>query len=313
MPRKFLYSAGLTLSLLFLFFLAWEARLRPDDLAPIVRAALLLLAVLLAFAAIFLGGQDLRQEADSTRRLRREIGDLKTSQAALEEFAAVAAHDLKEPLRKVLLFGDRLKHRFGALLDDAGKDYLRRMQDAAGRMQALIDALLMRARLDSEALELTDVDLGEVLCSIQDDLEPRIEATGARVQVGDLPTLRADRVQMQQLFQNLMSNALKFHLPDRPPEILIESRPGERAGTWEVHVSDRGIGIDEAHRDRVFQPFERLHGKGAYEGSGMGLAICQRIAERHGGSIRVESAGDGGGARFVVCLPGQAGKSEEAE
>lgn len=312
MSRKLLYSAGFSLSLLFLFFLAWEAKLRPEDLSPLVRAALLLLAALLAFAAIFLGGQDVRQEAKANERLRREIRDLKTSQAALEEFAAVAAHDLKEPLRKVLLFGDRLKHRFGTLLDEAGKDYLGRMQDAAGRMQTLIDALLKLARLDREALEFTDVDLGEVLRSIQDDLEPRIDATGARVEVGDLPLLRADRVQMQQLFQNLMSNALKFHQPDRPPEILIEARPGEREGTWDIAVSDRGIGVDEAHRDRVFKPFERLHGKGAYEGSGMGLAICQRIAERHGGSIRVES-GDGGGARFVVCLPGQAGKSGEGE
>jgi len=311
LQKKLLYSAVSALALLATFFFIWETGLRPANLSGPAAALLLTLAAALALcgaALLFLflfkrpgGGEDAQRDL-----LRRQLSELKASQAALEEFAAVAAHDLQEPLRKVALFGDRLRERLGESLDSTGADYLRRMQDATARMQALIDALLEFARIESQARPHTPVDLNAVLASVQGDLEPRIAEAGARVRVDTLPTIEADRVQMQQLFQNLMSNALKFHAPGEAPDVAVEARPDPRdAAVWLIRVVDRGIGIATEHRERVFKPFERLHGRGAFEGSGMGLAICERIVKRHGGTIRVESAGEGGGTAFVIRLPGR--------
>ncbi len=312
LQKKLLYSAGPALALLACFFFLWETGLRPANLSGPAAAGLLSLALVLALGGAALlfrcfpgrpgNGGDTEQDP-----LRHELTKLKKSQAALEEFAAVAAHDLQEPLRKVALFGDRLKERLGESLDSTGADYLRRMQDATARMQVLIDALLEFARIDSEARPFTRVDLNAVLVSVQSDLEPRIARAGARVRVEPLPTLPADKVQMQQLFQNLISNALKFHPPGEPPDVLVEARRDPlAAGMWLIRVADRGIGIADQHRERVFKPFERLHGRGVYEGSGMGLAICERIAKRHGGTIQVESVQEGSGTAFVVRLPERA-------
>lgn len=313
MSRKLLYSAGLALTLLFCFFFAWEEGLRFPSLSAPARAAALTFAALVALGGAVLvyrrlSGRPLEEDAARRDHLSRQLADLKKSQATLEDFAAVAAHDLQEPLRKVALFGDRLKARLGDTLDAEAAGYLARMQDAAARMQALIEALLELARIEAEARPFVSVDLNAVLKSVRDDLEPRIAATGARLRVEPLPTIQADKVQMQQLFQNLLSNALKFHVPDEPPDVSVAARPDPRMpGVWLIRVVDRGIGIADAHRRRVFKPFERLHGKGVYEGSGMGLAICERIVKRHGGTLCVESADPGGGTAFVLRLAEKTG------
>lgn len=239
--------------------------------------------------------------AERTARLEEMTNELQRSNKALEEFAYVASHDLQEPLRKVRAFGDRLETRYGHLLDDTGHDYLARMQSGSVRMQALIDALLTYSRVTTKAQPLTSVDLNVVTAEVLSDLEVTVERLQARVTVGALPTVAADAMQMRQLLQNLLGNALKFHRPDVAPEVIIAGRcDGE--GWCEISVADNGIGFDMQYAERIFQVFQRLHGRSEYEGTGVGLAICRKIVERHGGSIRAESTRNGG-ARFIVRLP----------
>ncbi len=240
--------------------------------------------------------------------------DLERSNRELQDFAYVASHDLQEPLRKIQAFGDRLKARCGEALSEQGQDYLGRMQNAAGRMQTLIEDLLMFSRVTTQAQAFVSVDLAQVAREVVTDLEVRIEEVGGEVKVGALPTLEADPVQMRQLLQNLLGNALKFHRPEVPPRVTVEAhrlQPGEQewAGesadrTWyQLTVRDNGIGFDDKYTDRIFTVFQRLHGRSAYEGTGVGLAVCRKIAERHGGRITAQST-PGEGATFVATLPG---------
>jgi light-regulated signal transduction histidine kinase (bacteriophytochrome) len=257
---------------------------------------------------------------DVTARKRFERA-LQEKNRELENFAAVASHDLQEPLRKIETFADRLHARATPGLDERCRDDLNRMLSAAARMRILINDLLTFARIATKAHPFVLVDLAEVARAAVSDLEERIHRTGGRVEVGQMPAVEGEPTQMRQLLLNLIGNGLKFHRADEPPLVRIHSRrlseppppvdcqpPGP---VWhEILVEDNGIGFDEKYLDRIFEVFQRLHGRGEYEGTGMGLAICRRIVEHHGGTITARSA-PGRGAAFMVALPGTQPKRKE--
>jgi PAS domain S-box-containing protein len=244
--------------------------------------------------------RDIRERKRADEELRATMKQLQQSNRELEDFAYVASHDLQEPLRKIQAFGDLLKSRAAAQLDAQARDYIERMQSAAKRMQVLINDLLAFSRVTTKAQPFVPVNLGEVARQVAHDLELRARDAGGEVVIGELPTVDADPSQMHQLLQNLASNALKFHRPGVPPR--VEIRGAAMNGRAEITVSDNGIGFEEKYADRIFTMFERLHGRGQYEGTGIGLAICRKIAERHGGEIRARSV-VGEGSVFVVKLP----------
>jgi PAS domain S-box-containing protein len=239
--------------------------------------------------------------------------ELARSNAELDKFAHVASHDLQEPLRKILAFGERLKTKYGEVLTEQGYDYLERMQKAAERMQTLINDLLTLSRIRTKAQPFIPVDLAQVVREVLSDLEVRIEQSKGQVEVDELPTLDADPLQMRQLLQNLIGNALKFHPKVEPPRVRIYSQllkaedpkplgNSAKDTLCQICVEDNGIGFDEEYLDRIFNPFQRLHGRNDYEGTGMGLAICRKIVERHNGSITAQSS-RGQGSTFIVTLP----------
>ncbi|MFY0570922.1 ATP-binding protein [Archangium lansingense] len=234
--------------------------------------------------------------------LKRTQFRLEQSNRELESFASVASHDLQEPLRKIQTFGERLKTTCSAALSPEGRDYLERMNSAAGRMRRLIDDLLSFSRISAKAPFFVRVDLTRIAREVLGDLETTIEQAGASVTLGELPTLEAEPMQMRQLLQNLVSNALKFRREDVEPSVSIQGTADLDEGRCELRVTDNGIGFDEKYLDRIFNVFQRLHGRGKYEGTGIGLAICRKIAERHGGSIGARSI-PGQGATFIVTLP----------
>jgi signal transduction histidine kinase len=247
-------------------------------------------------------------------QLEERAAELTSANRELQEFASVASHDLQEPLRKIQAFGDRLQIKCGPALDEQGREYLARMQHAAARMSALINDLLTFSRVTTRALPFQRVDLARVAREVVCDLEGRLHQTGGRVELGPLPVLDADLVQMRQLLQNLIGNALKFHKPGEPPLVQVEGdmQPspsdlsianGVPSGPiCRLIVRDNGIGFDEKYLDRIFNVFQRLHGRAEYEGTGMGLAICRKIVERHHGRITARSS-PGNGATFLVTLP----------
>lgn len=244
--------------------------------------------------------------------LHTDISDLKAREAALrrsnqelESFASIASHDLQEPLRKIEAFGDRLKQRYQATLGEDGQMYVERMQSAVKRMRALINDLLDYSRVTTKARPFAPVALGEVLAGVLSDLQMRIENSGGEIVVGRLPTIDADATQMRQMFQNLIANALKFHRPGIPPRVEVtatatKSPSGESRVA--IRVADNGIGFDMKYAERIFGIFQRLHTRAEYEGTGIGLATCRKIVERHGGTITARSS-PGEGATFVVDLP----------
>lgn len=235
----------------------------------------------------------------------RQRQELSRANAELQQFASIASHDLQEPLRKIQAFGQRLKATYGDVLNEQGQDYLERMQNAAQRMQALIDDLLALSRVATRALPFTPVNLTQIAQEVLSDLEVLIQQTDGRVMLCELPTIDADAMQMRQLLQNLIGNALKFHRQHEFPIVKIYSQNiiKEKAGEQcEIIIEDNGIGFDEKYLDRIFNVFQRLHSRSEYEGTGMGLAICRKIAERHGGSITAVSK-PGQGAKFIVTLP----------
>jgi PAS domain S-box-containing protein len=251
---------------------------------------------------------DITQRKRAERALQQRAQDLARSNTELEQFASVASHDLQEPLRKILAFGDRLKRKCGETLGAEGRDYLERMQNAASRMQILIHDLLSLSRVASNRQPFTVVDLAEVVRTVVSDFEARIEQLGAQVEIGALPVITADRVQIAQLLQNLVGNGLKFHKPEERPVVkihgeLLDILSGS-PGLCQIVVEDNGIGFDEKYLDRIFQVFQRLHGRTEYEGTGIGLAICRKIVERHGGGLTARSS-PGMGAKFIVTLPQQ--------
>ena len=248
---------------------------------------------------------DITQRKRAEMKLLEQADKLARSNAELEQFAYVASHDLQEPLRKIQAFGDRLKTKYEAGLGPEGLDYLTRMQNAAARMQVLIQDLLSLSRVASNSKPFTSVDLNDVVRTVVSDLEMRINDANGRLDIGSLPVIFGDRGQMAQLFQNLIGNGLKFRKPGETPLVRIESQvqalPSGAPG-WQITVQDNGIGFDEKYRDRIFQIFQRLHGRNEYEGTGIGLAICRKIVDRHGGSI-LASSSPGEGAKFTITLP----------
>jgi signal transduction histidine kinase len=232
---------------------------------------------------------------------------LEQSNRELQDFASVASHDLQEPLRKIQAFGDRLRKRFAAQLGPDGQDYLDRMHSAASRMATLIDDLLTFSRVTTKAQPFAPVDLSHVVNEVLADLETRVESSGGRVEIEHpLPTVEADALQMRQLFQNLIANGLKFRRPDMPPVVRVRAAilpPQNGSGPMcEIRVADNGIGFDEKYLDRIFNVFQRLHGRNEYEGTGIGLAVVRKIAERHGGRVTAH-AHEGEGATFVITIP----------
>lgn len=244
---------------------------------------------------------------DVTARKRAEealgiyVKKLEWSNRELQDFAAVASHDLQEPLRKIQTFGDHLSINYADRLGDDGCDYLRRMIRASNRMRTFIHDLLNYSRVATKAEPFSPVDLTEVVSEVLSDLEISREKTKGIIEVGDLLAIEADARQMHQLFQNLISNALKFHGEEKPV-VKVHGSMTDDDRAYRIMVEDNGIGFDEKYLDRIFGPFQRLHGRDAYEGNGMGLAICRKIVERHGGSITAESS-PGNGAKFIVTLP----------
>ncbi|HEY5312652.1 MAG TPA: ATP-binding protein, partial [Pirellulales bacterium] len=257
-------------------------------------------------------GRDVTARMLAERQLKASTEQLQRSNRELEEFASVASHDLQEPLRKIQAFGDRLDTHCTGQLGEQGRDYLGRMLQATVRMRTLINDLLTFSRVTTRASPLAKVDLGQIAQEVLSDLDERIRQTGGQVIIGQLPVIEADALQMRQLLQNLIGNALKFHRPDLPPVVRVvarfgcpEDRPADglpAGGTCQLVVSDNGIGFDIKYLDRIFNVFQRLHGRAEYEGTGMGLAICRKIVERHRGSITATSQ-PGDGASFVITLP----------
>ena len=253
--------------------------------------------------------RDMTERRESQETLARQAEELARSNTELQQFAYIASHDLQEPLRKVQAFGDLLAKDAGPALSVDGLDYLKRMQNAAARMQQLINDLLTYSRVTSQAQPFVSVDLARIASEVLSDLESRIASTGGQVQLGELPSLDADPLQMRQLLQNLIGNALKFHRKDVPPVVSVQCQrvtpeTGVLAGrsAWEITVQDNGIGFDEKYLVKLFAPFQRLHGRTEYEGTGIGLAICKKIVDRHGGTITARSV-PGEGTRFIATLP----------
>jgi len=266
---------------------------------------------LLAFLTII----DITQRKRIEAQLKLNSAKLERSNSELQDFAQIASHDLQEPLRKILAFGDRLKAKAGESLNEECRDYLQRMFNAAGRMQILITDLMTFSRVETKGQSFVPTDLGVIAREVSADLETLIERTGGRVEIEELPTMDADPVQMRQLLQNLIGNSLKYYRTGVPPVVQIYSQKldeqrresisknGALTGQLtQILVKDNGIGFDEKYLDRIFTMFQRLHKKGEYEGTGVGLAICRKIVDRHAGTITARSR-PGEGTTFVVTMP----------
>lgn len=236
-------------------------------------------------------------------RMRAYAHELEQRNRDLQDFAYVASHDLQEPLRKIVTFGERLEATYTEVIDARGRDYLLRMTAAAERMQHLRDDLLIFSRVSASVAPRVPVNLNATLADVRADLTLRFEETGGQLRIDEpLPTVIGDPVQLRQLFQNLVSNALKFTASERVPQVRIYPIvPTEAPGVL-LCVADNGIGFDPAYAERIFGVFQRLHGRGEYPGTGMGLAICRKIVEQHGGRIWAEGQPNAG-ARFFIHLP----------
>jgi two-component system, LuxR family, sensor kinase FixL len=246
---------------------------------------------------------DVTARKQAERALKKQAEELAHSNAELEQFASIASHDLQEPLRKILAFADRLKTKSADTLNPEGREYLARVQNAASRMQNLIHDLLSLSRVATHTQPFAAVDLAEFVRTVLSDLESRLVSSGGRVEVGPLPILVADRGQMAQLLQNLIGNGLKFHKTGEVPVVQIHGQavPGS-PDFCAIVVEDNGVGFEQKYADRIFRVFERLHSRSEYDGTGIGLAICRKIVDRHGGSIAATS-NPGDGAKFTVTLP----------
>ena len=243
---------------------------------------------------------DITDAERQARELEAFNEKLQRSNRELQDFAYVASHDLQEPLRKIEAFGDRLKRKYAAELPEQGQMYIERMQDAAGRMRTLISDLLGYSRVTTKGAPMAPTNLNSVLEGVLSDLSVRIEETRATIEAGDLPTLDSDTTQMRQLLQNLLSNALKFSREGVDPVIRVTAEVAD--GVVTLRVADNGIGFENRFKEQIFTIFQRLHGRGEYEGTGVGLATARKIVERHNGGIDADGR-PGEGATFIVTLP----------
>ena len=260
----------------------------------------------------------LTEKWNLTHKARAHIQEVERQVAEqtrdLQEFVYGVSHDLQEPLRKVMAFGDRLRDKCSAALTSDGQDYLNRMQDATKRMSTLINDLLTLSRVATKGRPPASIDLNTVVAGVLSDLEVLIEKVHGKVEVAPLPTIEADPTQIRQLFQNLIGNGLKFRKKDVAPviKILCERVVNTTAATfddedktpvhWHIQVQDNGIGFEEKYREKIFEVFQRLHGRSEYEGSGIGLSIVRKIVSRHGGNIDAHGM-PGQGATFEITLP----------
>jgi PAS domain S-box-containing protein len=245
--------------------------------------------------------RDISERKQGEERLRATLDELERSNRELQDFAFIASHDLQEPLRKVQAFGERLEKRSDQL-DETGRDYLQRMRQASGRMQRLIQDLLSYSRVTSRGGELKPVSLDRILDGVLFDLEATIEIAGGLIERQPLTDLLGDARQLGQLLQNLISNALKFHQEDQSPVIRIYGE-SEADGRWTLCVADNGIGFDEKYLDRIFNPFQRLHERQQFSGTGIGLAIVRKIAERHQAEVTARSEPGSGSIFRVSFMP----------
>jgi len=243
--------------------------------------------------------QDITQRKRAEEKIKIYYSELEKANEELQSFSSVASHDLQEPLRKIITFGDRLATRIPET-DEKGRDYLDRMQKSAIRMRSLVEDLLQYTRVEAQTRPFESLDLSKVVETVLDDLETRIKESKGVVNINNLPNSESEPVQIHQLFLNIIGNALKFHREGIPPVVNLNSVKKEN-GFWEISVEDNGIGIEEEYLDRIFKPFERLHGRSAYEGTGIGLTICNKIVSRHGGSIKVKSAPNKGSI-FIISF-----------
>ena len=260
---------------------------------------------------------DISERVHEQESLRQLTTRLAQSNRELQEFAYIASHDLQEPLRKIRTFGDRLNTKYASALGTDGAGYVLRMQSAAARLQDLINDLLTFARIDAKREPFQRVDLNQIASEVVSNLEARISETGGQVTFGQLPQIEANSVQIYQLFQNLIGNALKFARDNVAPHVAISARllpaaKPNQPSMYELTVADNGIGFDEKYLDRIFTPFQRLHERGKYEGTGMGLAICRRIVEQHHGSITATSIRNQG-STFIIHLPAAQQKEEKGK
>jgi signal transduction histidine kinase len=235
------------------------------------------------------------------KALKNQTAALKQSNQDLQNFASIASHDLKEPLRKIVAFSELLVER-ETNLSEQSRSYLERMQKSSLRMANFIDNLLKYSKVSIHKESVAPLELKEVLAYVTNDLEAQIAATHAQIKIAEMPRLNMSFHHAQQLLQNLISNALKFHKKDVPPIIHITSCFKYNEKVWEIRVEDNGIGFEEKYANRIFQMFERLQGRSAYEGTGIGLAICEKIVKLYAGTITTESK-LGEGATFIIKLP----------
>ncbi|GAA5143161.1 sensor histidine kinase [Thalassotalea piscium] len=247
-----------------------------------------------------------------TKELTVYSEELARSNRELEDFAFVASHDLQEPLRKIRAFGDRLSTGYNDVIDERGLDFIKRMSGAAERMSNLINDLLEYSRINTRGNKFIPVALNQVVSDVIDDLEVAIEESAAVINYPDLPEINGDVSQLNQLLLNLLSNAIKFRQKDLAPKITIayqkESAYDPILSTdslWHViTITDNGIGFEQEFEDKIFVPFQRLHARTAYKGTGIGLAVCRRIVERHGGTISAKSQVNHG-TTFTISIPHQ--------
>ncbi len=242
---------------------------------------------------------EVNQRRQAEMNLKIYSNELRRSNQELHDFAHIASHDLQEPLRKIISFGDRLASTIPDLGSQA-KDYIERMQNAALRMQDFIKDLLKYSSIESTSKVFSQVNLNDTISSITEDLEIKIQSLNAKINYRGLPEIQANPFYIRQLFLNLISNSLKFKKPDTPPEISIDCQKDD--SYWRITVQDNGIGFDEKYIEKIFQPFERLYGANEYEGTGIGLAICKKIVAYHDGTIQASST-PGKGTQFIITLP----------
>ncbi len=251
---------------------------------------------------ILLAIEDVTQRRLAERALAVHTREMERSNGDLEQFAYVASHDLQEPLRKIRAYSDLLVAEYAGSLDSVGRDYVNRITGAAARMQVLIGELLTLSRVATAERSFAPVPLQGVVQEVLADMEVALCDAGGTVELGQMPTVEADRFQMRQLFQNLLSNALKFRRDGIPPRVTIDTGDLDGGLAQRIIISDNGIGFDAEHRDLIFAPFQRLHSRAAYPGTGMGLTICRKIVERHSGTI-IASSTPGSGSSFTITLP----------